>query len=216
MEMLNFPDLFSSSFWKVFLVQIRLEVSWLSYEETACDLWLQDCCLHTKKEKHQYCISSGVGPWKSVILRNELISANSFIFKNNELWNFITSILRQKVNTWMARDSSWGKRIRRKGKQEKTMPENGIETWKEKWGMREKLCFSKFKNLHKDFNNESRGRKELKYDTNIMKDKLSDERNLELKIKIKFSLFILCISLKFRALLWWTRMLTIGMQIELV
>lgn len=82
--------------------------------------------------------------------------------------------------------------------------------------MREKLCFSKFKNVQKDFSNESRGRKELKYDAKVMKDKLSDERNLELKIKIKFSLSILCISLKFRALLWWTRILTIGMQIELV
>lgn len=75
------------------------------------------------------------------------------------------------------------------------MPENGIWTWKEKWRMREK---------------------ELKYHAKVMKDKLSDERNLDLKIKIKFSLSILCISLKFRALLWWTRILTIGMQIELV
>lgn len=73
------------------------------------------------------------------------------------------------------------------------MPENGIWTWNEKWRMREK---------------------ELKYHATVMKDKLSDERNLELKIK--FSLSILCISLKFKALLWWTRILTIGMQIELV
>lgn len=96
------------------------------------------------------------------------------------------------------------------------MPENGVLTWKEKWRMREKLHFSKFKNAQKDFSNESRGRKELKCDAKVMKEKLSDERNLELKIKIKFSLSILCISLKFRALLWWTRILTIGMQIELV
>lgn len=77
-------------------------------------------------------------------------------------------------------------------------------------------CFAMFKNVLKYFSNEMRGRKEWKYATKVMKDKFSDERNLKLKIKIKFSLSILCISLKFRALLWWTRTLTIGMQSELV
>ena len=77
-------------------------------------------------------------------------------------------------------------------------------------------CFAMFKSVLKDFSNEMSGRKEWKYATNIMKNKLSDERNLNLKIKIKSSLYMLCISLKFRALLCWTRTLTTGMQSELV
>lgn len=77
-------------------------------------------------------------------------------------------------------------------------------------------CFFTFKNVLKDFSNETRGIQELKCGAKVVKDKLLDERNLELKIKIKFSLSFFCMPLKFRALLWWTRILTTGMQTELV
>lgn len=62
--------------------------------------------------------------------------------------------------------------------------------------------FSCLKNVLKDFSNETKGVKELKYGAKVMEDKLLDERNLELKIKIKFSLSVLGTPLKFRALFW--------------
>lgn len=77
------------------------------------------------------------------------------------------------------------------------------------------FCYIK-KNVLKDFSNETRRVKELKYGAEVMEDKLLDEKNLESKIKIKFSLSVLGMPLKFRALFWSTRILTIGMQTELV
>lgn len=62
--------------------------------------------------------------------------------------------------------------------------------------------FSGLKNVLKDFSNETRGIKELKYGAKVMEDKLLDERNLESKIKIKFTLSVLGMPLKFRALFW--------------
>lgn len=62
--------------------------------------------------------------------------------------------------------------------------------------------FSGLKNVLKDFSNETRGIKELKYGAKVMEDKLLDERNLESKIKIKFTLSVLGTPLKFRALFW--------------
>lgn len=58
------------------------------------------------------------------------------------------------------------------------------------------------KNVLKDFSNETRGVKELKYGAEVMEDKLLDEKNLESKIKIQSSLSVLGMPLKFRALFW--------------
>ena len=71
------------------------------------------------------------------------------------------------------------------------------------------LCLKMFSKI---FSNETRGTQELKCGAKVMKGKLFSERNLKVKIKMKFLLSFLCMRLKFRALLWWTRILTIGMQ----
>lgn len=74
------------------------------------------------------------------------------------------------------------------------------------------VFFSYLKMFSKIVSNETRGTQELKCGAEVIKDKLFGERSLKLKIKMKFSLSFLCMPLKFRALLWWTRILTIGMQ----
>ena len=71
------------------------------------------------------------------------------------------------------------------------------------------LCLKMFSKI---FSNETRGTQELNCGAKVMKGKLFGERNLKLKIKMKFSLSFLYMPLKFRTLLWWTRILTIGMQ----
>ena len=80
---------------------------------------------------------------------------------------------------------------------------------------RGKQCFFMFKNVHKDCSNVTSGIQELKYGAKVRKNKPLDEGDPELKNKNKILSF-LCMPLKFRALLWWTRILTIGMQTELV
>lgn len=105
--------------------------------------------------------------------------------------------------TWIARDSSFGNRMRRRQKEGEAAyvrkrPMNPRGKTKREGNCE---CISVFKHVLKDFSNETRGIKELKYDAKVIKDKLLDERTLDLKIKIKFSLSSLCMPLKFRALL---------------
>jgi len=122
-------------------------------------------------------------------------------------------ILNQKVIPRWLEVVSCGNRIRRS----LLMPESEPKEFKEEREF-ESVCVFLFffflclKMFSKIFSNETRGTQELKCGAKVMKGKLFGKRNLKLKINMKFSLSFLCMPLKFRALLWWTRILTIGMQ----
>lgn len=96
------------------------------------------------------------------MLRNNSFSL--FIFKSNELQKFITIILRQRVMTRTAREIPV--EIRSEGKSRETVYARK-QCIKLKGKMKKEKeivsIFSTFKNVPKDFSNETRGRQELKY-----------------------------------------------------